>query len=74
MKITGKRSYIKVELDGKVVKIDGEMVVGGFVASKNSITYWEVPENNEIDEETKKNIIEKVVQETKDSHLVITFE
>lgn len=43
-----------------MVKIDGEMAVGGFVASKNSIKYWEVPESNEIDEETKKIIIEKV--------------
>ena len=45
MKITGTMSYIKVEIDEKVVKIDGEMIVGGFVAFKNTIKKWESPFN-----------------------------
>lgn len=37
MKITGTSSYIEVELDGKIVKIEGEILVGGFVAYKDTI-------------------------------------
>ena len=66
MKITGTMSYIKVEIEGKIVKIQGEMIVGGFVAFKNTIKNWEPPYDNEI--------IDKVTNETKNSHLVITFE
>jgi len=36
MKITGTRSYIKVEIEGKVVEIKGELLVRSFIAySKN---------------------------------------
>lgn len=75
MKITGTRSYIKVEIGGKVVKIEGEMIIGGFVACKNTIKNWEPPYNNEIiSDEMKQEIIDKVIDKTKNSHLVITFE
>ena len=75
MKITGTMSYIKVEIDEKVVKIEGEMIVGGFVAFKNTIRNWEPPYENEvIDDKIKKEIVDKVINETKNSHLVITFE
>ena len=75
MKITGTMSYIKIELEGKVVKIEGEMIVGGFIAFKNTIRNWEQPYDNEvIDDKMKQKIINKVINETKNSHLVITFE
>ncbi|WP_139815884.1 Imm74 family immunity protein [Serratia proteamaculans] len=43
MKITGTRSYIKIEIeiDGRTIKIPGEMIVGGFVAYKEGIKKWE---------------------------------
>ena len=75
MKITGTMSYIKVEIDGKVVKIRGEKIIGGFVAYKNAINNWESPYDNEvIDDKMKQEIIDKVIDKTKNSHLVITFE
>ena len=75
MKITGTMSYVKVEIEGKIVKIQGEMIVGGFIAFKNTIRNWEPPYDNEvIDEKLKQEIIDKVVSETQKSHLVITFE
>lgn len=75
MKITGTISYIKVEVQGKTVKIEGEKVIGGFIAFKNTIKNWEPPYENEvIDEKLKQEIIEKVSDKTKNSHLVITFE
>lgn len=75
MKITGTMSYIKVEIDGKTVKIEGEKVIGGVIAFKNTMKNWEPPYENEvIDEKLKQEIIQKVYDETKNSHLVITFE
>ena len=75
MKITGTMSYIKVEIDGKVVKISGEKVIGGFVAYKKTIKNWEPPYDNEvIDDKIKQEVIDKVIDKTKNSHLVITFE
>ena len=74
MKITGTNSYIKVEIDKKIVKIEGEMIVGGFVAFKDTIKQWEVPEGEKIDSATKQYIIESVINETKDSHMKIIFE
>ena len=75
MKITGTNSYIKVEIGGKILKIEGEMIVGGFVAYKNSIKQWDPPyETQIIDENTKNEIVQKVIEKTKDSHMVISFE
>ena len=55
MKITGTMSYIKVEIEGKTVKIEGEKVIGGVIAFKNTIKNWEPPYENEIiDEKLKK--------------------
>ncbi|WP_196594981.1 Imm74 family immunity protein [Pectinatus frisingensis] len=75
MKITGTRSYIKIEFEEKVIKIKGELLVGGFVAYKDSIKNWEPPhESEKIDDLEKQRIIDMVINETKNSHLVITFE
>ena len=73
MKITGTRSYIKVTFEGKTVKISGEMIVGGFVADKNSIRNWEPPYNDKsINDTEKQNIIDAVINKTKNSHMIIT--
>lgn len=34
MKITGTNSYIILDIDGWKIKVEGEMVVGGFFAEK----------------------------------------
>lgn len=74
VKITGTRSYIKVQMDGKVVKIPGEMIVGGFVAYKQGITEWEEPCGEPIDEQVKEELIRRVIDKTKGSSMVIVFE
>ena len=74
MKITGTNSYIKVELDGKIYKIDGEMIVGGFVAYKDTMVLIEKDEEIAVDEESKLEIIQKVSIEAKDPARKIIFE
>lgn len=74
IKITGTRTYIDVNYEGKEVRIMGEMIIGGFVAYKNSITTWSNPQGEIIDERTKNDIIEKVIEKTQNSNMVIVFE
>lgn len=75
MKITGTRSYIKVGIEDKIVEIKGELLVDGFIAYKDSIKHWEPPyESEKIDDLEKQKIVNMVINETKNSHLVITFE
>jgi hypothetical protein len=75
MKIKGTSSYITVEIDNKTVKIQGEMLVNGFVAYADTIKYWEPPyQYIEIDETTKAKIIKDVIDETQNSNFVIQFE
>ncbi len=75
MKITGTRSYIQIEIDGKVVKVEGEMLIGGFAAEKDSMKHWEPPYEKEwLSEKEKQDIMEQVTETTKGSHMVITFE
>ncbi len=75
MKIKGTSSYITVEIDNKAVKIQGEMLVNGFVAFADTMKHWEPPyQRIEIDENTKAKIIRDVIDETKNSNFVIRFE
>lgn len=76
MKITGTRSKIWVDLeDGRIAEIEGEMIVGGFVAERDSIKNWQVPAGIPITASEKQEIIEGVVNKTKNNpKMKITFE
>jgi hypothetical protein len=75
MKITGTSSYIKVEYEGKTLKIKGEMLINGFVAYKDTLTTWEPPNDNVlIDEVTKSKIIMQIIKETKNKKFKVEFE
>lgn len=74
IKITGTKTYIDVAIDERKVRISGEMIIGGFVCYKSSMTNWLIPENEPLTEEDKKDIIQKVTEKTAGSNMVITFE
>lgn len=77
MILGGTRSYIRVSIFNKVVKISGELLMNGhgFVAYKNSITSWEHPNEDEaISEEMKETIIAHILEESKKSNMKIEFE
>ena len=75
VKITGKWDYMNVELDdGRKVRIYGELLVNGFAAEKNSIKKWTEPDGVAISEKERQEIIDAVLEETKDSSMEITFE
>lgn len=73
--IGGTNSYIRVELNGRVVKIEGELLANGFLAFKNSIRRWESPHEHElIDEATKDLIVYHVLEESQKKNFKIEFE
>ncbi|MBS6510695.1 MAG: hypothetical protein KH334_03245 [Clostridiales bacterium] len=65
---------MEVEMDdGRIVKIDGELLIGGFAANSNSIREWKKPAGVPIDEETKAYIIEKVLEKSKEDTCYMKF-
>ena len=75
MKITGTSSYVKIEFEGKVVKASGEMIVGGFVALKNTMIAWEEPhQSEELNSETKEKIVDAVLKYCSDKDFKVQFE
>jgi hypothetical protein len=62
-KITGTRSYILVYFDQKVLRIEGELTLTpAFYANKESIKYWEPPNNGLIiDDEEKEDIVKQIL-------------
>lgn len=70
--IKGTRDYIDVYYDDNVVRIPGELIIGGFIAEKSGIDEWK--DGKPISEMERKEIIDSVIAKTKGSHMVITFE
>ena len=74
MKITGTRSNIFIEYEGKTIVMDGEMVVHVFYAETNTMR-WKPPfESAPISNELKNKIISDAIKETKDKDFKIFFE
>lgn len=74
MKITGTSSYVMLDIDGKKIKAQGEMIVGGFIAEKDTMKKFEPPyENEPVTEAVRQKYINEAVQKTHDSHMVIKF-
>lgn len=74
VQIKGTRTYIDVYIDGRIVRIQGELLVGKFAAFTGSIQEWTTPAGVKITEEEKQDIINKVTEKTQGSHLVVIFE
>lgn len=76
MKITGTSSYIRIDdFDGKSMLMEGEMIVTGFVAYKDTMTHWEEPNRHlPVTDEDREKIVQAVVAETKNKGFTIEFE
>lgn len=59
MKISGTSSYLLIEVNDRVAKFQGEMLVNGFAAYIDSLKNWEPPfENEPIDDAARQRIID----------------
>ncbi len=75
MNITGTSTYVKIEFEGKVVKVTGEFIVGGFVALKSSMNSWEEPyQGEEFEVEIRNRIVEEVIEYCKNKDFKVEFE
>jgi hypothetical protein len=75
MKITGTSKYIVVHINNKKVKVQGEMLVGGFLAYTDTIKHWESPHDNEqIDANTRDEIKNAIINYTEHSSFKIEFD
>lgn len=74
MKITGTSSYVVLDIEGKKIKAEGEMIVGGFIAEKNTMKKFEPPyENEPVTDAIRQKYIDEAVRKTQGSHMVIKF-
>ena len=74
MKITGTSSYVMLDIDGKKIRAEGEMVVGGFVAEKSTMKQFEPPyESEPVTDVVRQRYIDEAVKKTQASHMVLTF-
>ena len=67
MKITGTRSYIDVEIDGKSIRISGELTTTPvFFANADSIQNWNPPNDSQpITDGERAQLIKIIVEERK---------
>ena len=73
--VKGTRDYIDIYFsDGRIVRAYGEMVVGGFVAEKDSMTQWKEPDGEPVTEEQRQEIVDAVNEKNKDFKIDIMFE
>ena len=74
MKITGTSSYVMLDIDGKKIRAEGEMVVGGFVAETSTMKQFEPPyESEPVTDAVRQNYIDEAVKKTQGSHMVLKF-
>lgn len=74
--IKGARSEIFVEIDYKILVIQGELTMTSeFYADASSITNWEEPNHEvEMSEQLKKNIIKEIQKYLKKTAVPVIFE
>ena len=66
VRITGTSSYMDAELDdGRTVRIQGELLVDGFVGYMNSIQEWTTPRGVRITPSEKQLIIHGILDHAK---------
>ena len=74
MKITGTRSYINVEHNGKTARFGGELGTDGFYAITKTMRWLPPHENLSVTEEDKNNFVEAVLKESEGREFLIFFE
>lgn len=76
MKITGTRSALIIDTEGKTLIIKGELTVApAFYADSDTIGYWEPPYDDiKISDEEKLRIIDEVKKYNETQEVKVIFE
>jgi hypothetical protein len=63
-----------LDIDGKKIRAEGEMVVGGFVAETSTMKQFEPPyESEPVTDAVRQQYIDEAVKKTQGSHMVLRF-
>jgi hypothetical protein len=75
MKITGTRSTVTIEENGKKLTLQGELTTEpSFYADRDSIQYWVTEKGNvSITEEEKLDLISRITEEGRKNNFPIHF-
>lgn len=75
MKITGTSSYIKIEIENKLLIIKGERLINGFLAYSDTLLKYEPPFDKEIiGTSEKRELMNKISIEGKKNNFIIEFD
>ncbi len=73
MKITGTRSYIDIENDGKTARFFGELCIDGFAAIASTMKWLPPHDNQPITEYDRISLMKAVVEELKNNENKVFF-
>lgn len=74
MKVSGTRSPVYFDMDGRIIKAEGEMIVGGFVAYTRTMKFEPPYENKPVTKGIRQKYIDEALRETRGSCLNLEFE
>lgn len=74
MKITGTRSYIDVEYNGRTARIGGELGMNGFYAIESSMRWLPPHEHLPVTEVERNALVKAVLRESEGREFQIYFE
>jgi len=74
MKVSGTSSHVYLDMDDRIIKAEGEMIVGGFVAYKSTMKFEPPYENEPVSDESRQKYIDEALKKTKDSGMKLEFE
>ena len=73
MKITGTRSYIDIENNGKTARFYGELCIDGFAAIASTIKWLPPYENLPVSETERLSLMRAVREEVKNNEYKVFF-
>ena len=73
MKITGARSYINIEYNGKVAQFYGELCIDGFAAIADTMKWLPPYEKDPVTEKERLALMQAVREELKDNKYKVFF-
>lgn len=74
MKVSGTSSHVYLDMDGKIIKAEGEIIVGGFVAYTRTMKFEPPYEKEPVTEAIRQKYIDEALRETRGSYMKLEFE
>lgn len=73
MKITGTRSYIDIENNGKTARFFGELCIDGFAAVASTMKWLPPHDRQLVEEHDRISLMRQVTEELKDNENKVFF-